>query len=346
MATTEIPPVVSGPPDSTGSQAIPELVLRLQDDLARSRRREAAWISIVFHLTLVLILATSPQWASLSRPIPVRSAEDLIKGRDLTFLNLPPDQQKVDKPPDTDRLSDKNRIATRRPTIDRKTLDDLRDSARPGAPGIAAPSGPPPAAPPQNEAAQAGPAAPAPSNPPQTQTQARLETPPVTARSGFGAPMSAGEAIQQAARAAAAGRTGGSFGGGSGGDYGLGAGGSQGKIRSDMDILSDTMGVDFGPYLSRVLHDVRLNWYNLIPEVARAPLLKKGKVSIEFAILKNGQVAGLRLTGPSGDVSLDRAAWGGITGSDPFPPLPGEFHGPYLALRFHFFYNPDKNDLE
>ncbi|MGZ4820225.1 MAG: hypothetical protein ACXVZM_01380, partial [Terriglobales bacterium] len=29
---------------------------------------------------------------------------------------------------------------------------------------------------------------------------------------------------------------------------------------SNMDILSDTMGVDFGPYLSRVLHDVRLNW--------------------------------------------------------------------------------------
>ena len=126
----------------------------------------------------------------------------------------------------------------------------------------------------------------------------------------------------------------------------MGAGGSQGRIHSDMDILSDTMGVDFGPYLSRVLHDVRINWYNLIPEVARAPLMKKGKVSIEFAILKNGKVAGLRLTGPSGDVSLDRAAWGGITGSDPFPPLPVEFRGDYLSLRFHFYYNPDKNDLQ
>ena len=108
-----------------------------------------------------------------------------------------------------------------------------------------------------------------------------------------------------------------------------------------LDVLSDTMGVDFGPYLARVLHDVRENWYRIIPESARAPLMKKGKVSIEFAILKNGQVAGLQIVGTSGDVALDRAAYGGITASKPFPPLPAEFGGQYLALRFHFYYNPE-----
>jgi TonB family protein len=178
---------------------------------------------------------------------------------------------------------------------------------------------------------------------PAPQTQARLES-PLSSRSGFGAALTPGQAIQQAARAAAAGRVGGTV-GGAGGDYGLGHG-TEGRIHSNLDILSDTMGVDFGPYLARVLHDVRINWYNLIPEAARAPLMKKGKVAIEFAILKDGQVAGLRLAGGSGDVSLDRAAWGGITGSNPFPPLPAEFRGSYLALRFHFYYNPDKSDLQ
>ncbi len=103
-----------------------------------------------------------------------------------------------------------------------------------------------------------------------------------------------------------------------------------------MDVLSDTMGVDFGPYLARVLHDVRENWYRIIPESARAPLMKKGKVSIEFAILKNGQVAGLQIVGTSGDVALDRAAYGGITASKPFPPLPSGIRrpisGPALPL--------------
>ena len=37
---------------------------------------------------------------------------------------------------------------------------------------------------------------------------------------------------------------------------------------------------------------------------------------------------------------------GRITASNPFPPLPGEFQGKYLALRFHFYYNPDKSDLQ
>src|SRR5438046_2431235 len=98
-----------------------------------------------------------------------------------------------------------------------------------------------------------------------------------------------------------------------------------------LDVLSDTMGVDFGPYLARVLHDVRENWYRIIPADARAPMMKKGKVSIEFAIMKDGQVAGLQIVGTSGDVALDRAAYGGITASRPFPPLPNEFGGQSLA---------------
>ena len=73
---------------------------------------------------------------------------------------------------------------------------------------------------------------------------------------------------------------------------------------------------------------------------------KKGKVSIEFVIKKDGTIAGMNLRSPSGDVALDRAAWGGITASVPFAPLPGEYHGPYLALRFHFYYNPAKGDIE
>jgi TonB family protein len=169
-------------------------------------------------------------------------------------------------------------------------------------------------------------------------------TPPVPPKVNFGATMSAGSAIENAARAAAANR--GTYGGGAGGDYGLGHGRQPTDVVGNMDVLSDTMGVDFGPYLARVLQDVKTNWYNLIPEVARPPIMKRGKVSIEFAITKHGEIAGMRLVGPSGDVSLDRAAWGGITGSNPFPPLPNEYGGQYLALRFHFYYNPDRNDLQ
>ena len=73
--------------------------------------------------------------------------------------------------------------------------------------------------------------------------------------------------------------------------------------------------------------------------------MKKGKLAIEFAITKDGKVPDMRLTSSSGDVALDRAAWAAIVASSPFPPLPSDFTGPYLALRFRFYYNPDKSDL-
>jgi TonB family protein len=112
-----------------------------------------------------------------------------------------------------------------------------------------------------------------------------------------------------------------------------------------LDVLTDTQGVDFGPYLKRVVDDVRRNWYELIPESARPPIMKKGKVSIEFAIMKDGRIQGMQVVSTSGDVALDRAAYGGITGNNPFPPLPAEFGGQYLGLRFTFYYNPDRAEL-
>ena len=148
-------------------------------------------------------------------------------------------------------------------------------------------------------------------------------------------------AIAQAAQQVASNR--GKYGPGDEGDLGLGQRQSNARV-GPYEILSDTMGVDFGPYLQRVLHDVKQNWYAIIPESALPPLLKRGKVSIEFSILKNGQAVTMAYIAGSGDVALDRAAYGGITASNPFPPLPREYAGQALRLRFTFYYNPDPRE--
>jgi len=91
-----------------------------------------------------------------------------------------------------------------------------------------------------------------------------------------------------------------------------------------------------------------------LPESAMPPIMKKGKLSIEFVILPDGKVTGMQRVTSSGDIALDRAAWGGITASSPLPPLPREFlelakqqnQGQYLGLRINFYYNPDKADLQ
>ncbi|MGO9124726.1 MAG: TonB family protein [Terriglobales bacterium] len=324
----------------------PTLIIQLQDDLTYARRREAFWISVVVHLLVVLLVVNSARIAGLiPRQTAVLSSNALPQDKDLTYLELPPDQQRPPaKRPDTNIISDKDRIATSKaPQIDRQELKKILDSSRPGRPGSSgAPEQPSTGAEAQNAPAPQPQQAPPP--PPADQNlNARLQTPALSPRDAFATgPRYVGSATEQAARAAAVTR-GGS--GGENGDFGLGLG-KQGRAYGALDVLSDTMGVDFGPYLARVLHDVKMNWYNLIPESAKAPIMKKGNVGIEFAILKDGSVAGMKLVYSSGDVALDRGAWGGITASNPFPPLPTEFGGQYLALRFKFLYNPDKTDLQ
>jgi TonB family protein len=377
MSTTQIPPRGPIPPSSPVPRPepgefydsqhwesayrqfdpddVPHLLIQLQDDLARSRKREAAWLSVVLHLMIVMLLAGSDRIAKFlpHRQVVFVSPADMAKQKDLTFLELPPDEQKVSKRPDTDVISDKDRIATsKRPQVDPKELKKILDAARAGARGKPGTPAPPQQAqapqvaqnpteqPPVQQPPQQSPPAPPAS---QNAQVAPPPTPRPTPQPTFGGSMSASSAVEEAARAVAANR--GGY-GGEGGDFGTNLGQSGAKTVGQLDVLSDTMGVDFGPYLSRVVQNVRANWYNIIPEVARPPIMKKGKLSIEFAILKDGKVAGMKLATGSGDVALDRAAWGGITASNPFPPLPQEFGGQYLYLRFNFFYNPDSADLK
>lgn len=323
---------------------VPHLLIQLQDDLQRSRKREAAWISVIVHLLVFMVLVYLP-WIEKNVwhhvvVVPV----DTSQNKNLTYLALPPDAQKLTRRPNTNIASDKNRIATsRHPELDPKELRKVLATPPPGAPGMTAPRAP--QQPPQTTAQNQPPA------PQQGQQQtprpqfqsdqtAQLQAPPRPNNTfgKYGTGMTAGSAIQQATQAAAASRGN----GGQAGDFGLGTG-AHGAQLGPFEILSDAQGVDFGPYLQRILQEVRENWYRAIPESAA---MKKGKLQIEFAITKEGKVADMKLTAGSGDIALDRAAWAGISASNPFPPLPGEFTGPFLALRFRFYYNPDKADLE
>src|SRR6202020_399737 len=230
---------------------------------------------------------------------------------------------------------------TRHPELDVKELRKSLATPPPGAPGTrAAQMGQPPAQ--SSSGLSPSQTPPQPQQAPNPQI-AQLQTPATPNINNefkkYAGSMSAGSAIQEAARAAARPGSGGQ---GNGGDFGLGTG-AHGRQLGNLEILSDTQGVDFGPYLQRILQDVRENWYHLIPESAE---MKKGKLAIEFAITKDGKVADMRLITSSGDVALDRPAWGSITASNPFPPLPTEFTEPFLALRFRFYYNPDKADLQ
>jgi TonB family protein len=120
----------------------------------------------------------------------------------------------------------------------------------------------------------------------------------------------------------------------------VGGGGSAGvPLHSGAQILSDTKGVDFTAFERKFDHDVLRNWEPLIPEEINPPISKKGIVVLRVTILHDGQIANMVLESPSGDVALDKAAWGAITSEGQFPQLPKDFTGQDIEIRVTFLYN-------
>ncbi len=322
-----------------------QLLIEAQSEVARWRRRALFLFSVVAHGIFIILILIAPQLfrrGAAWMGIPLHPE----RKRDTTFLVMPPDLQRVKEPPPTDNFSDKNRRAQGRSPLSEP--DGLRMPYSPGntpLPEIAGGGQPtppptPPSAPPSESTQPSRGASP----PEATKKDEGLRLNDVTAgepaegqQSRLRLPTSTpGEAIQQSLQAAVRGRNGGPA---------AGPGDSAAQFQNFHPnfsteapiILSDTRGVDFGPYLARLVYTVRRNWYQVIPESAR--LGEKGRVAIVFEILKDGSVPEIRLVGSSGSDALDRAALAGIRASIPFAPLPSEFTGNNLVLQFIFLYN-------
>ena len=333
--------------------AEPELNLLLQweDEAARWRRRTMVLASIFLHILLILVILIAPDLFRRGAEMVGIQVEPKPK-TETTYLFIPPDLLKRlhEAPPDAS-LSDKNRRAQGpAPKVNPNGLHmpySRGDTPLPELKGGGTPPGPPsppapapsPQAPPPGAASKSTEAQAAP--PPKPEDHPELMDVPAPPAGGqvseLRLPLTTpGEAIRQSAADAARGRA---AGGGSG------PGDSTGQFQNFNPnfstegpiILSDTKGVDFGPYLARVVYTVRRNWYAVIPESAR--LGQKGRVAVVFEILKDGSVPQLRLVSGSGFEPLDVAAVSGIRASIPFPPLPKEFTGNHLVLQFIFLYN-------
>jgi hypothetical protein len=122
-----------------------------------------------------------------------------------------------------------------------------------------------------------------------------------------------------------------------GGDIPRGGGGQ--GMQPGAQILTPTEGVDFTSYIQRLLATIKRNWYAVMPESAM--MGEKGMVSTTFQINRDGSVPSPDplLERTSGKEPLDNAAMSSIHVSNPFEPLPSEFHGPYIRLRIVFLYN-------
>jgi outer membrane biosynthesis protein TonB len=193
---------------------------------------------------------------------------------------------------------------------------------------------------PQPNAAQTMP----PTEAPTPKTPPKLEMPETPQpRKGLLLPKesSPGQSIQDSLRAAARSSGprpiagGGQIpGGGSGG-----GGGGHGTAYGGIEMLTPDEGVDFSNYLNRVYVTVKRNWFAVMP--GSVELGEKGIVVLTFKIMRDGSVPSDEpvIQRNSGKEPLDRAAYSSVRASNPFEPLPPQFKGPYIELRYTYLYN-------
>ena len=315
----------------------------IDDEISRARFRESIYVSIIFCLGLAWLALYGPRVLFHQGRI-INPPEQVTKldYKPAPYIDLP--KNLIHKPPPkTKAISDQDRVAQAPHPV-----EEPRPQPPPaGSPGL---SHPLPEAPQPQQArpssAQQAQQPPAPQPQPRQQPSnnpAIPEAPRPAAqtqpRPDFGGAVSAGESNRNAAANAAR---------GSGGNYGSGPRPHNG-LNSQVEILSDTLGVDFGPYIKRILRMLYNSWVPLIPEEARPPLNKEGTTLIRFTINPDGTLApgGMHLEGSTHDEAIDRAAWGGIVGVGQYPPLPKDFKGPNLTLRINFIIAHDapRNDF-
>jgi len=291
--------------------------------------------SVVVHVLLVLFLISIPK---LFPPhIPTREEIELAS-RQLGVVYIAPDaipKAPPGPPGPKVRITPKvlNTVAPPRP-----------ESHALVAPPEAAPERPPtdlPSAPvPRTPTSTAPP--PQPTTPPPSQLLPAQPTPSGHLKLGL-PDASPGRSIQnQMSDAISRGGPGtfhssGQLPGGGGGGGGGGRGGP--SVGNAVQILTPTEGVDFNSYINRMLANIKRNWYAVMPESAM--MGDKGMVFVTFQINSNGAVPmpDPILERTSGKEPLDNAAMAAIRASNPFEPLPPQFHGPYIKLRIIFLYN-------
>lgn len=333
METTALP--------ESGTQAPPgpELQLLLEWETAedRSRWHEAGGLSVVAHAVAVIVLLMLPKSAPPPSPeAQVRRVTPLVAPPALT--QKAPNRGKVSNELNVQALAPRPAIRiprSRRMLPIRPAPQPPGSRPLPEPPGLQAQANPPP-----QTLAQAPPPPP-PRIQPEEKPKLAFESPAAASSPGAGTgrltppSSSVTEAIRGAVHEGAS--SGLSVGDAMAESPGINVQPSPGKSGSNLQLLSDPLGVDFKPYLLQILASVRRNWFAVMPESAH--MGRRGKVQLQFAVDRTGNVVKLVYALHSGTDAFDRAAVAGISASNPFPPLPSEFKGNQVRLQLTFMYN-------
>jgi protein TonB len=111
---------------------------------------------------------------------------------------------------------------------------------------------------------------------------------------------------------------------------------STGAGQAGVGFGDSAFGDRFGTYVDGMTRRISQNWLKSLVDsrVASAP-----RVYLEFEIARDGTVSNVTVQQSSNNPSLDRSAQRAILASSPLAPLPTDYRGGNVKVRFYFEYS-------
>jgi TonB family protein len=289
---------------------------------------EVVLLSIVFHLTMIIILLVAPRYfPNFFKPNPAIAQAALVaqeRAQQPRFVFVQPrNDVTAPKPPPRAEASDKDRMATS-PESAKKPTNPLPFSR--GNTPERVEATPRQAARGEGPWPSPAPGAAAQSSPPETQSESptavQIPKPTAPPNNFTGHAVGGGGALGDALRNLDRYVQQSQF-------NNPGGAGQPGAA-----IQFDTKGVEFGPWLRRFVAQIKRNWF-----VPYAAMSMKGHVVITFNVHKNGAITDLTVIGPCPVEAFNNAAFGALVSSNPTQPLPPEYPDEKAFFTVTFYYN-------
>lgn len=271
-------------------------------------------MSLLVHalFTIAMLVAPDTQWFQELTAVPVTPAQ-LAREDTLPFMLVESAPRKV-PPPERPRVASD---VDRRAASPERAVNPTND--QPVSRGNSADmlDGTPAPPPPERRPVEAGPPAAAASAPapPTTSTARAPSTRPVATPAATGLGESLRNMDQLIKRERFDNPTG-------------------GPHANDPAISFDSKGVDFGPWLTRFVAQVKRNW--LIPYAA---MTMKGRVVVTFNVHRNGRISDLKVVQGSDIAAFNTAAFQALVQSNPTLALPAGYPDDVCEFKVTFFYN-------
>jgi protein TonB len=111
---------------------------------------------------------------------------------------------------------------------------------------------------------------------------------------------------------------------------------STGAGEAGVGFGDSAFGDRYGTYVDAMTRRISQNWLKSLVDsrITRAP-----RVYLEFEIARDGTISDVEIRQSSGVPSLDRSAQRAILASNPLQPLPADYRGSSVRVKFYFEYS-------